>query len=161
MSKITEIQTILGVKADGIWGPKSQAALDVETEGTAEGWIKATASTFADPADVRAFERCKATGKSDQECFKVGDNGIGMWGANTAQDHTPMVAVHADDMIRLWGSINASEHKLVEVQVNGVIFKASVEDRLGVKGRIDLNPACCNVIGIAPGFTVPCRWRKA
>lgn len=35
MSKIQDIQTILGVKADGIWGKKSQAALDAEIRGVA------------------------------------------------------------------------------------------------------------------------------
>lgn len=29
MSKIKEVQTVLGVTADGVWGAKSQAALDV------------------------------------------------------------------------------------------------------------------------------------
>lgn len=32
MSKLAEIQTILGVTADGIWGAKSQAALDLLTK---------------------------------------------------------------------------------------------------------------------------------
>jgi len=45
-----------------------------------QGIHKVIASSFADPADVRAFKRCKAQGKTDQECFRVGDNGVGCWG---------------------------------------------------------------------------------
>lgn len=38
MSKISDIQTILGVDADGIWGPKSQNALDALVHPKITGW---------------------------------------------------------------------------------------------------------------------------
>ncbi|MBV8275371.1 MAG: DUF1906 domain-containing protein [Verrucomicrobia bacterium] len=37
----------------------------------------ATGSSFADPADVATYERCKANGGSEEYCLKIGDNGIG------------------------------------------------------------------------------------
>ena len=133
-SAVQKIQTILGVDSDGVWGPKSQTALNKEIGRTADAnpllakiqkllnvdadgrWgpvsqgalldqfrphteaggaqgFRAEASSFADPKDVRDFQRCKAQGKTDQQCFKVGDNGIGQFGKLTAQDHTPMVAI--------------------------------------------------------------------
>src|SRR6516162_5583553 len=155
-SKLQEIQAILGVNADGRWGPKSQAALNKEL-GQGEGF-SSTASSFADPADVVAFQKCKATGKTDAQCFKVGDNGIGQFGKITAQEHTPMVAVHADDMKVRWGSVNAAAHRPVTVTVKEKNVQATVEDRVGVKGRIDLNPAAAKALGLTPPFLVPCVW---
>jgi hypothetical protein len=156
---LRKIQTILGVEPDGFWGPKSQAALNSEL-GKSKGF-SATASSFADPADVVAFKKCKAQGKTDQQCFKVGDNGIGQFGKITAQDHTPMVAVHADDMKARWGSVIAAAHRPVAVTVNAKTVEATVEDRIGVKGRIDLNPAAAKELGLTPPFLVPCVWNWA
>lgn len=147
------------MKPDGFWGPISQGALNDEI-GNQEGFM-ATASSFADPADVVAFKECNAQGKTDQACFKVGDNGIGQFGKITAQDHTPMVAVHADDMKARWGSIIAAAHRPVTVTVNEKTTEATVEDRIGVKGRIDLNPAAAKQLGLDPPFLVPCLWKWA
>jgi peptidoglycan L-alanyl-D-glutamate endopeptidase CwlK len=46
MSKISDIQAILGVTADGAWGPKSQAALDA---AKGEGAADTAAATGAAP----------------------------------------------------------------------------------------------------------------
>ncbi len=151
-----KVQTILGVVADGDWGPVSQAALNVAT-GQSDGFV-CEASSFADPADVRAFHRCKATGKSDLACFAVGDNGIGQFGKITAQETTPMVAVHKSDMIARWGSVAAAAHRPVQITANGRMINATVEDRVSAKGRIDLNPACAKLLGLNPPFLVPARW---
>jgi hypothetical protein len=157
---LIKIQKLLGVDADGFWGPKSQKALNqaLAGGGGSAGGIRATASSFADPADVRAFERCKATGRTDKQCFAVGDNGIGKWGANTAQTTTPMVAVHPRDAVAKWGSMNAAAHRSVRVTVGNKSVAATVEDQLGVAGRIDLNPAAAAKLGLNPPFTVPCVW---
>ena len=162
---LAKIQKLLGVEADGFWGPVSQKALNDQRDGVAGTGgargpgFKAEASSFADPADVRAFQRCKAQGKTDQACFKVGDNGIGQFGKITAQDHTAMVAIHKDDMIARWGSVNAAAHRMVSVTINGKTIQASVEDRLGVPGRIDLNPACAKQLGLTPPFLIKnCVW---
>lgn len=186
MSKIVEIQTILGLKPDGIWGPKSQAAIIAATPAArkkiqallgvvADGlWgprsqealnresqgaeFRCQASSFADPADVAAFQRCKATGKSDITCFAVGDNGIGQFGKITAQTAVPMIAVHRSDMIARWGSVAAAAHRPVKVTVGGKTIRATVEDRISAPGRIDLNPACARLLGLHPPFLVDATW---
>ncbi len=152
-----KIQGILGVTQDGVWGPRSQAALNVAA-GSVDPYVR-EASSFADPADLKAFQRCKATGKSDLKCFAVGDNGIGQFGRVTAQDTIPMVAVHKDDMIAKWGSVQGAAHRPVQVTVNGKTINATVEDRVSARGRIDLNPACAKLLGLTPPFLVPARWR--
>ena len=157
--KLQKIQRILDVDDDGFWGPISQAALNEEIDG--QDGFSMTASSFADPADVVAFNKCKQQGKTDQQCFKVGDNGIGQFGKITAQDQIAMVAVHADDMIARWGSVNGAAHRPVTVTVNGTTIDATVEDRIGVKGRIDLNPAAAKQLGLTPPFLVPCVWKWA
>lgn len=151
-----KIQGILGVEQDGDWGPRSQAALNVEA-GNIEPFVR-EASSFADPADLKAFQRCKATGKSDLKCFEVGDNGIGQFGKVTAQDTIPMVAVHKNDMVAKWGSVQGAAHRPVQVTVNGKTCNATVEDRVSARGRIDLNPACAKLLGLKPPFLVPARW---
>lgn len=122
-------------------------------------WTHYDVSTFADSADLDAFSRCKATGKSDEECFAVGDNGIGCWGDVTSQTSEHYVALHADDMIARWGSVNASKHRIVELVVAGRSCIARVGDRCGVRGRIDVNPACQLTLHVPPGSLVPGRWR--
>lgn len=163
MNKIQQIQTILGVEADGIWGRKSQAALDEEAEEAEGGSPEylSNASSFADPADVVAFNECKQNGKTDLECFKVGDNGVGQFGKVTAQDHTPMCALHGSHMIAVWGSIKAAAHQKVEVTANGNKVVCLVEDRMSSKKAIiDLNPAAAKQLGLKPPFLVPASWRK-
>lgn len=155
---IAALQAILGVPQDGRWGIVSQTAFNIAlTEISA--YFSCKASSFADPADVHAFVKCKATGKSDKVCFAVGDNGIGEFGKITAQEHTPMIAAHRDIMIARWGSVFASAHRAVEIKVNGATFQATVEDRISAPGRIDLNPACAKLAGLQPPFVVPCVWK--
>ncbi|HYJ07308.1 MAG TPA: hypothetical protein VEX43_19420 [Chthoniobacterales bacterium] len=161
--KLKKIQTLLAVEADGFWGSKSQKALNNELGGGSGGGgsvggIKAKASSFADPADVQAFKACKATGKTDLQCFAVGDNGIGKFGADTAQTKTPMVAVHPSDAIAKWGSMLGAAHRPVRVTVGSRKVIAFVEDQLGKAGRIDLNPAAAKELGLKPPFLVDCVW---
>lgn len=77
------------------------------------------ATSFADPADVAAFKRCKSRGGTDKECFKVGDNAIGCWGDSTAEGSGPSCALPPDDMIEKWGNVKAAKHKRVIVTANG------------------------------------------
>lgn len=157
---LQKIQKLLGIAPDGFWGPKSQKALNTTIDGAggSAGGIQAEASSFADPADVLAFKKCKATGKTDRQCFAVGDNGIGKFGANTAQTTVPMVAVHPSDAVAKWGSMNAAAHRSVRVTIGGKSVIATVEDQLGRPGRIDLNPAAAKQVGLNPPFLKDCVW---
>ena len=130
----------------------------VEGGGGGNGPFQAEASSFADPKDLTDFQKCKAQGKTDKQCFKVGDNGIGKFGKLTAQTTTPMVAIHPIDATKRWGSMDAAAHRMVRVTVGSKSVDASVEDQLGVAGRIDLNPACAKKLGLNPPFTVDCEW---
>lgn len=135
--------------------------------------MKTLASSFADPADVRAFQRCKAKGKSDLECFKVGDNGVGCWGDFTAQETDPMCALPPQEMEAKWGSVAAAKHKKVLVTLTGPGGKltrkmvvCTLADRMPRKANksgagIDLNPAASKALGLRPPHLVPAEWEWA
>lgn len=172
-----KIQAVLGTAQDGVPGPHDEEALtrlrlhaklDTErweptTVGTPSGlWHEGHASSFADPADVRAFQRCRAAGKSEQECFKVGDNGIGKWGTDTTQAK-PMVALPPED----WSHLPHPQGTLVIVEANGQTVRAELQDTMPAKAHItngaivDLNPAACAALGLTPPVMVKARWRWA
>lgn len=164
MSKITEIQTILGVVADDVWGPKSQAALDAAIREVHGGAVhRVTASSFADPADVASFKRCKVRGGSDQECFKVGDNGVGRWGDDTTTE-VPMCALPPED----WEFLGAKARgALVLVKANGREVVCQLRDtmphRKNIKNGagIDLNAAAWKALGKTPPVMMPATWQWA
>jgi hypothetical protein len=160
---ISEVQKALKIDDDGVAGPITWKAIYKKIVG--KDWKESSkhvkASSFADPADIVAFKRCKATGKTDLQCFAVGDNGIGLYGANTAQDHTPMCALHRDDMVRLFGSVKNAAHKKILVHANGKEVVCSVEDRMSSVNRIDLNPAAAKYLGLKPPFLVDASFRVA
>ncbi len=166
MRTIQDLQDFLGVIPDGSWGPKSQAALDAVLHYL-PGGHSVISSSFADPADLRAFKACKAEGKSDQDCFKVGDNGEGFWGDNTAQDQVPMVAVPPEDMVEKWGSVDAAKHKQIKVTRNGKTIIAILADTMPHRAHIengaglDMNPACGKAFGLTPPFKVQVSWAWA
>lgn len=127
------------------------------------------ASSFADPADVRAYNRAKAAGKSDKEAFKLGDNGVGCFGDFTAQLVTPMCALPPDDMITKFGSVKAAKHARVKVESreNGAVVICLLADRMPWKKNIkngcgiDLNPAAAKALKLKPPFTHPVKWTWA
>lgn len=174
MGKIADIQTMVGVEPDGKWGPKSQAALEAvsvfesrgDFSGSAEG-VEVNASSFADPADVAAFRRCKAQGKSDQECFKVGDNGIGFTGLNCADDSVPMCALPPEEWKAQYGSSKNAAGKPVDVTHQGKTVRGILGDTMpAIKNitndaRIDLNPGFAKAFGLKPPFMVRVKWRWA
>lgn len=170
---IAAIQGLLGVTQDGIWGAKSQAALEsltaapqrpVESLGDVH---EVKASSFADPADVRAFKRCKDRGGSDQDCFKLGDNGIGAWGDDCSEGSGPSCALPPEDLIDKWGAVNLAKHKPVNVIANGKTITCLVKDRMPWKKNItngagiDLNPDAVRALGLEPPIMVPAQWSWA
>lgn len=166
MGKVAEIQTILGVTADDRWGVHTQAALDsLIHETTDTGVHKGKASSFADPADILAFKRCKDRGGSDQDCFKVGDNGIGCWGDSVVEGTGASCAIPPDDMISKWGSTGNAKHKPVEVSANGKTIICVTKDRMPWKKNItngaiiDLNPDACRELGVEPPVMIKAEWK--
>lgn len=170
MTTIQEIQKLLGVTADGKWGPKSQGALELakaQSFGQSTSGIEhhVKASSFADPADVRAFKRCKARGKSDQECFKVGDNGVGCWGDSTAEGSGLSCALPPEDMEEKWGSVAKAKHKLVSVSGNGTTITCVLKDRMPRRANIknaagiDLNPDAVRALGLEPPIMISATWK--
>lgn len=168
MTKIQEVQTILGVVADGEWGPKSQAALDAaKPRPLPPGeWHNVKASSFADAADVAGYKRAKAKGMSDVEAFAHGDNGVGCWGDDCA-DGPPMCALPPDDMEARFGSVAAAKHAKVLVRVGQKDITCMLGDRMPWKRNIkngcgiDLNPAACAALGLKPPMTTTAAWNWA
>lgn len=125
------------------------------------------ASSFADPSDINAFRRCKALGKSDQECFKVGDNGIGCYGDEVSEGSGPSCALPPEDSEERWGSVAKAKHKPVKVSANGKTVICILKDRMPHKKNIkngaiiDLNPDAARALGLKPPFMVTASWNWA
>jgi hypothetical protein len=174
LDAIKAIQQILKVTADGIFGVRSRSALDnlIIASKTAPGsppqWTnaphKGIASSFADPADIRAFRRCKDRGGSDQDCFKVGDNGVGCWGDDCSEGTGPSCALPPDDMIEKFGSISAAKHAKVNVGIGNKNVQCVLKDRMpwkkNIKNRaiIDLNPDAVRALGLEPPIMAEATW---
>jgi hypothetical protein len=170
IDQIKLIQMVLGVTPDGVWGPKSQAAFDKLFESVTpplNKWKHDTyASSFADPVDIKAFEECKAEGKSDNECFKVGDNGIGCWGDSTVEGTGPSCALPPETMTARWKSKANAKHKevLVQRKESGKEVVCILKDQmpsiknLHNKAHIDLNPDACAALGLEPPIMEPVLW---
>lgn len=119
------------------------------------------ATSFADPADIAAFRRCKAKGYSDKYCFRFGDNGIGCWGDNTTEDR-PMCALPRDD----WEEFGDSARgRLVLVTVGKESVVCELRDTMPRKRNItngagiDLNPRACKALGLDPPVRTEATWR--
>jgi hypothetical protein len=170
-SKIREIQVILEVTPDGIWGPESQAALDELIYDSKNQFLvehETWASSFADPADIEAFEKCKAQGHSDDYCFQYGDNGIGCYGQSTVEGTGPSCALPPEYTEAKWGSVEAGKNKLVRVILDDGTLKHQVmcvlKDRmphienLASEARIDLNPDAVRALGLEPPIMERVKW---
>jgi hypothetical protein len=122
------------------------------------------ASSFADPADVAAFRRCKAKGNSDKQCFRVGDNGIGYWEDDTSEGSGPSCALPPEDIIDQWGSMSHGWRKPVHVAANGreviCLLKDTMPHRANIKNGagIDLNPDAVKALGLKPPIMVAAVW---
>ena len=130
-----------------------------------ESLHKVKATSFADPADIRAFKRCKARGGTDKECFEIGDNGIGLWGQSCAAGTGACCALPPEDYIEQWGSINAARGKLVLINRGGKSAWCDCRDRMPYRrfiedgAGIDLNPDACKALGLKPPVSASVTWR--
>ena len=117
-----------------------------------------TASSFADPKDVAAYKKAIAEGKSEKDALKVGDNGIGVWGDNTARDDVPMCALPPEDWKAKWGSGQNARGKKVVVTYKGKTVTGELRDTMPKKQNIkngagiDLNPGFAKAFGVTPPF---------
>lgn len=154
------------IDLDNWRGPKTERALELfkqslQSENFETDWHTVKASSFADPADVAAFKKCKALGNSDSFCFARGDNGIGAWGHNTAQEETPMCALPRE----IWQRAGKSGGAGVEVRFNGVTVVGILGDTMpslaNIKNGcgIDLNPGFGKEWELKPPFMVTVQWR--
>jgi hypothetical protein len=120
-----------------------------------------TASTFADPADVRAYKKAIAEGKTEAQALKVGDNGIGKWGDFTATEDHAMCALPPEDWQAKWGKGSAARGKKVSVTYKGKTVVGELRDTLPKKANIkngagiDLNPGFAKAFGLKPPFLLP------
>lgn len=174
---IKAIQKILGVTADGDFGKQSQAALDaiaqlakypapnIDTAGVE--WHSVKASSFADPADVAAFRRCKARGGTDQQCFSQGDNGVGFTGIDVSGDDKAYCALPPEVWLAKWGSKANASGKPVLVRVNGIVASGFLGDTMPHLENIhngagvDLNPGFAKALGLRQPFLVSAEWAWA
>jgi hypothetical protein len=121
---------------------------------------KVLASSFADPADIATFRRCKAKGMSDQEAFKYGDNGIGKWGDDTTAP-VPMCALPPEDWIGLGTKARGAK---VKVTIKGVSVVCELRDTMPRKvnihndAGIDLNYAALHDFNLRPPIMVDATW---
>ncbi len=159
------------LKEDGIWGPLSQGEFDKIIHGIdpidKDGVHNVIASSFADPKDIYAFMECKKKGKSDNYCFKYGDNGVGnnkLGGHNTKKGSGPSCALPPEDLIITWGSIEESAERPVLVKANGKEVIVRVRDTMPLRKNItngagiDLNPDACEALELKPPVLARATW---
>ena len=131
-------------------GKKTEKAL-ADFRASFSGVRLVKASSFADPADITAFKRCKANGNTDTYCFRFGDNGIGAWGHDTT-DNVPMCALPRED----WQEAGKSGGNIVNVYHQGRMVQCILADTMPRRANIrngcgiDLNPAACAAFGLNP-----------
>jgi len=149
-------------------------------------WNAVKASSFADLADLKAFERCRAGGGSENYCFGFGDNGIGFSAVPVENDNT-WVPTENDGDGRIscateevcacalppevwqakWGGVKAAAGKRLQVRYKGKIVDGILGDTMphiaNIKNgaRIDLNPGFAKALGVRPPFLINVEWRWA
>lgn len=120
------------------------------------------ATTFADPGDIAAFRRCKAQGKTDQQCFKVGDNGIGCWGDDCTVGK-PYCAISPD----YWQELANPRGAKVVVWHGEIYILCELRDTLPKVANIqngaviDLNSCAATALGISVPGSATVRWQVA
>ncbi|HEY2857114.1 MAG TPA: hypothetical protein VGJ21_01695 [Terracidiphilus sp.] len=187
------IQTLLQVAEDGVIGPRTLNALTLlsglnESSPWPPGHLAAEtdpgvhvvkATSFADPADVAAFRRCKAGGGSDAFCFGRGDNGVGKWGDDCTAGSGPACALPPEDWMA-FGAAARNKKVLVKRAGNreqGTIATGAetaplqvtcfLRDTMPHKANItngagiDLNPDACAALGVTPPVMTQVTWEWA
>lgn len=161
------IQRACQAVPDGVYGPATAKAIinELVRVGILNPDVVSVhavkASSFADPADVAAFRRCKDQGNSDEVCFHVGDNGIGKWGDDTTSN-VPICALPPDDWRHLGDKARGAK---VLVTGNGRKVVCELRDTMPAKANvtngagIDLNPAAVEALGLTPPIMISATWQ--
>lgn len=116
-----------------------------------------TATSFADDADLRAYNRSVFAGVSPREALSSGDNGLGAWQLSTVSGTGPCVALPAATVEEGCGSRYRQPRRLVRVFYGEKHVDCQVRD-LSPKGIIDLNPDACKELGLTPPLKVMVDW---
>lgn len=138
---------------------------------------KVWASSFADPEDVRKFRHCKDNGGTDDDCFEVGDNGVGLWEDDCSQGSGPACALPPEVMEYYFGATESNKWREARNQMimlrladsdNEIVVR--IKDRMphiatlerkNRKYRIDLSPDTITLLGKVPhNFEELVIWRK-
>ena len=128
---------------------------------------KVIASSFADPKDVVTYKEALAQGKTEAEALKIGDNGIGKWGDNTAREDVPMCALPPEDWMSRWGKEENARGRKVAVKYAGKTVVGELRDTMPHKANIkngagiDLNPGFAKAFEIPPPFMIEVEWEWA
>lgn len=154
---------------DGSWGPLSQSAMDAAIHGEQDipGEHRVQASSFADPKDLSSFNLCKKHGGTDQECYKVGDDGQGFGGKVDCTADVPLVALPYEDWEEKWGNVSNAINKAVRVTVNGITVICKLGDTMPHRAHIrngrgiDLNFAATKAFGLNPPVDAKAVWSWA
>jgi hypothetical protein len=161
-----EYQNVILMRAGAPANPYQPTGMSVLASTAAGQSVRVKATSFADLADVAAFRRCKNSGKSDKECFKVGDNGIGFMGADCTSG-VPMCALPPEIWHKKWGSARNAHLKPVNVTIGGKTVRCVMGDTMPHLGNIrngagiDLNPAAVTAFGLKPPIKVDAVWSWA
>ncbi len=108
----------------------------------------AKATSFADIADLLAFNKAIRAGKTPKQALNVGDNGVGEWGMSTVAGTGPCCAL-PKPYTRKSGT--------VRVHYNGKQVDCEIRDR-SPAGDIDLNPDAWAALGENPPVKVKVDW---
>jgi hypothetical protein len=161
-----EYQNVILMRAGASANPDQPTGQSVLASTPAGESVRVKASSFADLADLAAFERCKKSGKSDKECFRVGDNGIGFMGDDCAHGG-PMCALPPEIWLKKWGTAKNAHLKAVNVTIRGKTVVCVLADTMPhleniTNGAgIDLNPTAVSSLGLAPPIMVDAEWSWA
>lgn len=127
-------------------------------------WRSVTASSFADAGDRRRYVACIESGKSPEQCRKVGDPGIGWLDNALYMDNVNICALPPEIWRTKWGTKKNAHGRPVLVRINGHVVAGRLGDtmpRLSAitnGAGIDLNPGFAKAFGLRPPFMVRAEW---
>jgi hypothetical protein len=165
-SFVLELQSLLGVPADGDWGARSSAALKCAIFGLSLLAPNVTFGTsFADPADVAAYDAAIARGMSPEEALAIGDNGIGCYNNKTREGSGPQVALPPEFMLARFGGEAQAQGQPIKISLNGKTVVAKIGDVMPHLGEepsgalIDNNPDVVRALGLEPPMKTTLTWQ--